>query len=174
MDCLLALWPLLLLVSLVNWNVWCFYLYLKKLPCNTVYRLTQNSVKHPCSIRDLGPRVLPSLSFSLSISGWFPGARRPLHNPGNISLFPSVTFLSSTRTTRFQSVKGPQQVVPKTGARYTRHFRQSDSGTIEASKYKDMGQKAGKPLHFSALLHHSYKVQRLSVHANEQRLVFKQ
>ena len=77
MDCLLALWPLLLLVSLVNWNVWCFYLCLKNLPCNTVYRLTQNSVKHPCSTRDLGPRVLPSLSLSLSISGWFPGVRRP-------------------------------------------------------------------------------------------------
>jgi len=69
MDCLLALWPLLLLVSLVTCKVWSFDLYLKKLPCKTVYTLTQNSIKHPCSTRDLCPRVLPSLSLSFSISG---------------------------------------------------------------------------------------------------------
>ena len=49
MDCLLALWPLLLLVSLVTCKVWPFDLYLKKLPCNTAYVLTQSSIKHPCS-----------------------------------------------------------------------------------------------------------------------------
>ena len=54
MDCLLALWPPLLLVSLVTCKVWSFDLYLKKLPCNMVYILTQNSIKHPCSTRDLG------------------------------------------------------------------------------------------------------------------------
>ena len=48
MDCLLALWPLLLLVPLVTCKAWSFDLYLKKLPCNMVYILTQNSIKHPC------------------------------------------------------------------------------------------------------------------------------
>ena len=33
-----------------------------------------------------------------------------LHKPGNISLFLSFTFLLSTQTTMFQSIKGPQQV----------------------------------------------------------------
>ena len=46
MDCLLALWPLLLLVPLVTCKAWSFDLYLKKLPCNMVYILTQNSIKH--------------------------------------------------------------------------------------------------------------------------------
>ena len=68
MDCLLVLWPLLLLVSLVTCKVWSFDLYLKKLPCKTVYILTQSSIKHPCSTRDLGPRVLIFLSLSLSLS----------------------------------------------------------------------------------------------------------
>ena len=54
--------------SLLTCKVWSFDLYLKKLPCNTVYVLTQSSIKHPCSTRDLGPRVLLSLSLSLSLS----------------------------------------------------------------------------------------------------------
>ena len=68
---------------LVTCKGWPFDLYLKKLPCNMVYILTQSSIKHPCSARDLGPRVLLSpslppslppslsLSLSLSVSGWF-------------------------------------------------------------------------------------------------------
>ena len=51
MDRLLALWPLLFLASLVTCKVWSLDLYLKKLPCITVYILLQNSIKHPCSIR---------------------------------------------------------------------------------------------------------------------------
>ena len=93
MDCLLAVWALWLLVSLVTCEVWSFDLYLKKLPCKTVYILTQNSIKHPCSTRDLGPHVLPSLSLFLADSLERKGQ---LHNPGNISLFPSFTFLSLT------------------------------------------------------------------------------
>ena len=65
MVCLLALWTQLLLVSLVTCKVKSFDLYLKKLPCNTVYILLQNSIKHPLSTRDLGPRVLLSLSLYL-------------------------------------------------------------------------------------------------------------
>ena len=97
-DCLLALWPLLLLVSLVTCKVWPFDLYLKKLPCNMVYILTQSSIKHSCSARDLGPRVLLSLSLSLSHYPWlkFLERRSQLRNPGNISLFPSFSLSSST------------------------------------------------------------------------------
>ena len=60
-------------------------------------------------------------------------------------------------------LKDSQQGAPRTGAWYTRHFRWSDSGPIEAGKYKDMGQMAGKPPHFSTLLHHLFKVQGLLV-----------
>ena len=95
MDRLLALWPLLLLVSLVTCEVWSLDLYLKRLPCITVYILLQNSIKRPCSTRDLGPRVLLSLYLSLFLAdsleckGW-------LCNPGTISLFLSFTFLLFT------------------------------------------------------------------------------
>ena len=75
MDCLLALWPLLFLVSLEMCKVWSFDLYLKKLPCNTVYILRQSSIKHPCSTRDLGLRVL--LYLFISLSGWFSGVWKP-------------------------------------------------------------------------------------------------
>ena len=39
------------------------------------------------------------------------------------------------RTARFWSIKGPQQVAPRTGIWYTRHFGQSDSGPIEVGTY---------------------------------------
>ena len=54
-------------------------------------------------------------------------------------------------------------MAPRTGAWYTRHFGRSDSGPIEAGKYKDMDQMAGKPPHFSTLLHHLFTVQGLPV-----------
>ena len=95
MDRLLALWPLLLLVSLVTCKVRSFDLYLKKLPCNTVCILLQNSIKHPCSTRDLRPRVCVSLSLSLFLADSLQHEGQ-LHNPGNISFLPSFTFLSST------------------------------------------------------------------------------
>ena len=63
MDCLLALWPLLLLISLVTCKVWSFDLYLKKLHCNMVYISTQNSIKHP-----VPPETWVPVSFSLSLS----------------------------------------------------------------------------------------------------------
>ena len=159
MDCLLALWPPLLLVSLVTCKVWSFDLYLKKLPCNMVYILTQNSIKHPCSTRDLGPCVLLSLYFWLM--PW--SAEAGCITQGILASFLLSLSYRQLWTTRFRSIKGPQQVAPRTGAWYTRHFGRSDSGPIEAGKYKDMGQMAGKPPHFSTLLNHLFKVQGLSV-----------
>ena len=96
MDCLLALWPLLLLVPLVTCKAWSFDLYLKKLPCNMVYSTHTEFNKAPLFLQTWVP-VSFLLPFSLSLfladslehEGW-------LHNPGNISLFPSFTFLSST------------------------------------------------------------------------------
>ena len=73
-DCLLALWPLLLLISLVTCKVWSFDLYLKKLPCNTVYITHTEFNKAPLFLYTWVPE---SLLVSLSLySGWFPGARR--------------------------------------------------------------------------------------------------
>ena len=87
----------LLLVSLVTCEVWSLDLYLKRLPCFMVYILLQNSIRHPCSTRDLGPRVLLSLFLSLSLFLADSLERKgQLHNPGNISLFPSFTFSSWT------------------------------------------------------------------------------
>ena len=62
MDCLLALWQLLFLViPLVTVVIHLFFCSLPnfisylKLPCITIYKLTQTWIKHPCSTRDLGP-----------------------------------------------------------------------------------------------------------------------
>ena len=93
MDCLLALRPLLLLVPLVTCKVWSFDLYLKKLPCNTVYILTKNSIKHLCSTRDLSPCVLLSLSLLSLFLADSLEREGQLCNPGHISLFPSFTLL---------------------------------------------------------------------------------
>ena len=106
MDCLLALWPLLLLVFLVSCKVRSFDLYLKKLPCNTVYILTQKSIKQACSTRDLGPHVL--LSLSLSLSHFLADSLERgglLCNPASFLLLLSYRRL---RTIRFRSIKGPQ------------------------------------------------------------------
>ena len=67
MDCLLALWPLLLLVSLVTCKAWSFDLYLKKLPCNMVYITHTEFNKAPLCHQRLGS---PCPSFSLSFSFW--------------------------------------------------------------------------------------------------------
>ena len=62
-------------------------LYLKKL---LVYIHLQNSVKHLCSIRAWVPMSF-FLSFSLFLADSLVGESW-LHNPGNISFFPSFTF----------------------------------------------------------------------------------
>ena len=67
MDCLLALWRLLFLVIPLVTVVLhlAFVLFLTlffclKLPCITIYKLTQTWIMHPCSTRDLG-LLCPSL-----------------------------------------------------------------------------------------------------------------
>ena len=111
MDCLLALWPLLLFVSLVTCKAWSFDLYLKKLPCNMVYILIQNSIKHPCSTRLGSP--CPSFSLSLSLSLCLADSlehKGRLRNPGNISLYPSFTFLSLTGPPGSSPLKDPNNL----------------------------------------------------------------
>ena len=67
MDCLLALWPLLLFVSLVTpGKARSFDLYLKKLPCNMVYITHTEFNKAPLFHQRLGSWC-PSFSLSLSI-----------------------------------------------------------------------------------------------------------
>ena len=95
MDHLLALWSLLILASLVTCKVWSLDLYLKKL---LVYILLQNSINHLCFIRAWVP-VSVFLSISLFLADSLEGKAASItqgSNPGNISLFPSLTFSSST------------------------------------------------------------------------------
>ena len=108
MDCLLALWLLLLLVSLVTCKVWSFDLYLKKLPCDMVYILTQNSTKYPCSTRDLGPRILLSLSLSLSLADSLERGG-VMYNRGILASFLLSFSYHRLWTSRFRCIKGPQQ-----------------------------------------------------------------
>ena len=74
MDCLLALWRLLFLVIPLVTVVLhlAFVLFLTlffclKLPCITIYKLTQTWIMHSCSTRDLG---LPCPSLSLWLVLW--------------------------------------------------------------------------------------------------------
>ena len=74
MDCLLALWRLLFLViplvTVVLYLAFVLFLTLffcLKLPCITIYKLTQTWIMHPCSTRDLG---LPCPSLSLWLVLW--------------------------------------------------------------------------------------------------------
>ena len=105
MVCLLALWTQLLLVSLVTCKVKSFDLYLKKLPCNTVYILLQNSIKHPHSTRDLGPRVLLSLSLSLYfwLIPW--SVKTGCVTQGILASFLLPLSYRLFQTTRFRSIK---------------------------------------------------------------------
>ena len=71
MDCLLTLWSLLIPCSLGNGC--CMFGFLiciivkRNSLYNSLYILTDRSLKHPCSARGLGPRVLLSLFLSLSL-----------------------------------------------------------------------------------------------------------
>ena len=94
MDCLLALWPLLLFASLVNlWSLvsWSLskeaiyiYIYIYVYIYTYIYTLTEFN-KAPLFHQSLGPLAFLFFSFNLSlylsISGWFPGAQRPAAKP---------------------------------------------------------------------------------------------
>ena len=74
MDCLLALWLLLLLiiplvtvVVCLAFDVFLTLFFCLKLPCITIYKLTQTRMMHPCSTTDLG---FPWPSFSPWLVLW--------------------------------------------------------------------------------------------------------
>ena len=72
MDCLLTLWPLLIPCFLDNCcctsGFLIFIIVKRNSLYNSLYILTERSLNHPCSTRDLGSRVFLSLSLSLSLS----------------------------------------------------------------------------------------------------------
>ena len=76
-----------------------------------VYILIQNSIKHPCSTRLGSP--CPSFSLSLSLSLCLADSlehKGRLRNPGNISLYPSFTFLSLTGPPGSSPLKDPNNL----------------------------------------------------------------
>jgi len=85
MDCLLTLWPLLIPCFLDNgcctFGFLIFIIVKRNSLYNSLYILTERSLKHPCSIRGLGPRVFLSLPLSLPPSlppsSWFSGVWKP-------------------------------------------------------------------------------------------------
>ena len=70
MDCLLTLWPLLIPFSLDNgcctFGFLIFIIVKRHSLYNSLYILTERSLKHPCSTRDLGPMSF-FVFFSLSL-----------------------------------------------------------------------------------------------------------
>ena len=74
MDCLLTLWPLLIPCFLdtgcCTFGFLIFIIVERNSLHNSLYILTKRSLKHPCSSRDLGPRVFLSLSLSLHLILW--------------------------------------------------------------------------------------------------------
>ena len=71
MDCLLTLRPLLIPCSLDNgcctFGFLIFIIVKRNSLYNSLYILIKRSLKHPCSTRDLGPRVSLSCFFYLSL-----------------------------------------------------------------------------------------------------------
>ena len=103
MVCLLTLWPLLIPCSLGN--VCCTFGFLifiiveRNFLYNSLYILRERSLKHLCSIRAWVPMSF-SLSLFLSLS---------LSLPFPLALSLSLSYCQ-LQTTRFWSIKGPQQI----------------------------------------------------------------
>ena len=70
-DCLPTLWPLLIPCSLGNgcctFGFLIFTIGKRHSLYNSLYILTERSLKHPCSTRGLGPCIFLSVSVSLSL-----------------------------------------------------------------------------------------------------------
>ena len=93
MDGLLTLWQLLIPCSLGNscytLGFLIFIIVVRNFLYHSLYILTENSLKHLCSIRAWVP-VSVFLSLSLSLFGWFLGAQRLVFLtllPGLLRLF---------------------------------------------------------------------------------------
>ena len=84
MDCLLTLWPLLIPCILDNgyytYGFLIFIIVERNSLYNSLYILTERSLKHPYSIRDLGPHVFLSLFLSLQLILWSVETHRA-HSP---------------------------------------------------------------------------------------------
>ena len=110
-------------------------------------------IKAPLLHPSLGPLVF--LSFFLSLS---PSLR--------LSLSLSYCWL---QTTRFQSIKGPQQVVPRTRTLLNMAFWTEwlqaywGQGLLRLVSSKTWVKWLESPHHFSILLHHLFKAQGLLV-----------
>ena len=102
MDHLLALWPLLLLASLVN--LWSLVSWPLSKEATGIYTLTEFN-KAPLLLQSLCPHVSFFLYLSIYLSIYLSmylfladslECESQLHNPGNTSLLPSFTFSLST------------------------------------------------------------------------------
>ena len=83
-------------------------------------------------------------------------------NPRDTALSLFLSFFSSTLVPRSQSVKDCNKWHLNRDLAFM-SFRTEWLGLTEVGKSGFMGQVAGKPHHFSTLLHHLFKVQGLSV-----------
>ena len=145
MDCLLTLWPLLIPCSLGNgcctFGFLIFIILKRNFLYNSLYILTERSLKHLCSIRAWVP-VSFFLSFFLSLS---------------LSLPPTLWFSLSLsyrqlRTARSQSIKGPQQLPRRCSGKESPASTGDtrDSHSIPGSgRSPEVGK--GNPLQYSCL-----------------------
>ena len=93
MDCLLTLWPLSIPSPLGNtccmFGFLIFIIVERNFLDNSLYILTERSLKHLCFIRAWVPMSV-YLSVFLSLLGWFSGAQRPVL----LTLLPGLLRLS--------------------------------------------------------------------------------
>ena len=85
--------------------------------------------------------------------------RNPKDTALSVSISLSFCQLGSPRPRSVKKTTSSAQ----TGTWNSRYSGQSDWDLLRSGKCRVMGQMAGKPHHFSTLLHHLFKVQGLSV-----------
>ena len=108
-------------------------------------------------------RPVPSWAVQVLCMGFigFPHNPRDTALSLSLSLFFPLSF-HWLRSTRPWSVKKTTSGT-RTGTWNSRYSGQSDWDLLRSGKCRVMGQTAGKPHHFSTLLHHLFKVQTLWV-----------